>query len=102
MDPIEIVEAFSAAWGRHDLDATLALVTDDVVFESTAPSPDGTHFEGRDSVRRAWQPIFDDNDAIFEAEEIFSTTDRVVQRWRYPGWVATFEGSTCSGLVTDL
>ena len=76
------------AWGAHDLDATLALVTDDCVFESTEPAPDGTRFEGRDAIRLAWQPIFDDVHAVFEAEETFAMADRVVQRWRY----AWFDG----------
>ena len=83
MDSLAIVEAFGAAWAAHDLDATLALVTDDCVFESTEPGPDGTRYEGREAVRRAWQPIFDDTNAIFEAEETFAAADRVVQRWRY-------------------
>jgi len=83
MDPLGIVEAFGAAWGAHDLDAVVALVTFDCVFESTEPGPDGTRYEGRDSVRRAWQPIFDDRESVFEAEETFATADRVVQRWRY-------------------
>ena len=69
--------------GAHDLDATLELVTDDCVFESTEPGPDGTRYEGRHAIRAAWQPIFDDTDAFFEAEETFSVGDRVVQRWRY-------------------
>jgi len=36
-----------------------------------------------DAVRRAWQPIFDDSNARFEAEETFCANDRVVQLWRY-------------------
>ncbi len=83
MNALEVVDAFGAAWGAHDLDATLALVTDDCVFESTEPAPDGTRFEGRDAIRKAWQPIFDDENAVFEAEEIFGSGDRVIQRWRY-------------------
>ena len=83
MDAIEVVEAFGAAWGSHDLEATLALVTDDCVFESTEPAPDGSRFEGRDAVGRAWRPIFEDDDAVFEAEETFGAADRVVQRWIY-------------------
>jgi ketosteroid isomerase-like protein len=86
MDSLKIVEAFGTAWGAHDLDATLALVTDDCVFETTEPGPDGARFEGRDAIRRAWQPIFDDRHAVFEAEETFAMADRVVQRWRY-SWV---------------
>ncbi len=83
MDALAIVETFGAAWAAHDLDATLLLVTGDCVFESTEPGPDGTRYEGRDAVRRAWQPIFEDTHAVFEAEETFAAGDRVVQRWRY-------------------
>jgi ketosteroid isomerase-like protein len=83
MEPIEIVEAFGAAWGAHDLDATLGLVTEDVVFESTGPAPDGARHVGIDAVRRAWQPIFEDAASVFEVEECVALGDRVVQRWRY-------------------
>ena len=78
-----VVERFNAAWGAHDLEATLALVTDDCVFDSTGPAPDGQRHEGRDAVRAAWKPIFDDADSVFETEEAFVTGDRVVARWRY-------------------
>ncbi len=61
----------------------MALITHDCVFESTEPAPDGSRYEGRDAVRKAWQPIFDDLSAAFEAEETFAMADRVVQRWRY-------------------
>ena len=44
-------------------------------------------------IRRAWQPIFDDVDARFEAEETFGTGDRVVQRWRY-----TWDGGHVRGV----
>jgi ketosteroid isomerase-like protein len=83
MDALDVVEAFGTAWGAHDLDASLALVAEDGVFESTEPAPDGTRYEGRDAIRRAWQPIFDDDHTVFEAEETFAAGDRVVQRWRY-------------------
>jgi ketosteroid isomerase-like protein len=83
MEALEIVDAFGAAWGAHDLESTLALVTDDCVFESTEPSPDGSRYEGREAIRKAWQPIFDDANATFQAEETFASADRVVQRWRY-------------------
>jgi hypothetical protein len=82
-DPLEVVEAFGEAWGAHDLDATLALCTDDCVFEATGPAPDGTRHVGASEIRAAWQPIFDDTAAHFEAEETFGAGNRVVQRWRY-------------------
>ena len=78
-----MVEAFGKAWGDHDLDATLAMVTDDCVFDATGPPPDGARHEGKEAIRAAWQPIFDDRTAQFEAEETFALGDRVVQRWRY-------------------
>lgn len=79
-----MVERFGTAWAAHDLPATLELVTDDVVFESTGPAPDGERHEGRDAVGRAWAPIFADPTATFTVEATHCTTeDRVVQRWRY-------------------
>ena len=36
-----LLDEFGQAWNDHDLDALLALTTDDVVFESTGPAPDG-------------------------------------------------------------
>ncbi len=77
------VEAFNAAWGAHDLDATLALVTDDAVFESTGPAPDGVRHVGRDGLREAWAPIFDDTGTVFTVEDAFPAGDRYVQTWRY-------------------
>ena len=83
VDPIEVVASFGDAWGAHDLDATLALVTEDCVFESTGPAPDGERHVGKAALRRAWQPIFADADADFEVEEVVAQGDRVTQRWRY-------------------
>ncbi|MGA2528412.1 MAG: nuclear transport factor 2 family protein [Acidimicrobiales bacterium] len=83
LDALAVVERFGAAWGDHDLEATLALVTDDCVFDSTGPAPDGVRHVGRDALRGAWQPIFEDSNATFEAEETFCAHDRVVQLWRY-------------------
>jgi uncharacterized protein (TIGR02246 family) len=83
MKPVEVVETFGAAWADHDLEATLALVTEDCVFDATGPAPDGIRHVGRDAIRQAWRPIFDDRSARFEPEETFSVDDRVVQLWRY-------------------
>ena len=83
MDPLKVVETFGAAWADHDLDAALALVSDDCVFDATGPAPDGTRHVGRDAIRAAWKPIFDDQASRFEEEETFAAGDRIVQRWRY-------------------
>jgi ketosteroid isomerase-like protein len=83
MDPLEVVRQFAAAWAAHDLDAALAMVSDDCVFDSTGPAPDGTRCVGAGAIRAMWAPIFDDPSSRFEEEEIFEAGDRVVQRWRY-------------------
>lgn len=80
---LEAVRAFGAAWGAHDLEGCLALVTEDCVFDATGPAPDGSRCVGRAAIRTAWQPIFDDSASRFEEEEIFVAGDRVVQLWRY-------------------
>ncbi len=80
---LAVVDAFNHAWGTHDLEATLALVTDDCRFDATGPAPDGVMHVGPDAIRTAWQTIFDDPASRFEVEEIVAAGDRVVQRWRY-------------------
>ena len=83
VNPLDVVESFGQAWANHDLDAAMALTTNDCVFDNTDPAPDGTRYEGHAAIREAWKPIFDDLASSFEAEEIFAAGDRVVQRWRY-------------------
>jgi len=83
VDPIEVVETFGEAWAAHDLDAALAHVSDDCVFDATGPAPDGIRHVGIDAVRRAWEAIFSDTGSRFEPEETFAAGDRVVQLWRY-------------------
>src|SRR4051812_30170129 len=78
-----VVDAFNEAWGAHDLDATVALLTDDAVFDATGPAPDGRRATGPAAIRAAWEPIFADPDSLFEVEESFVTGDRLVQLWRY-------------------
>lgn len=79
----EVVERFNAAFARHDVDAVMAEMTPDCVFEDTAP-PDGHRHEGQAAVRRCWQTLFADSpDAAFHTEELIVAGDRAVVRWRY-------------------
>jgi hypothetical protein len=80
---LEVVTRFGEAWAAHDLEATMALVADDAVFDATGPAPDGEAHVGHDAIRAAWAPIFADTASRFEVEETFVGGDRVVQRWRY-------------------
>ena len=78
------VEAFNDAFGRHDVDAVMALMTDDCVFENTLPTPDGERHVGQQAVRKFWQRFFSDSpNASFETEEMVVSGDRAVVRWRF-------------------
>jgi uncharacterized protein (TIGR03086 family) len=77
------VARLSAAFGRGDVRAIMATLTDDCVFESTSP-PDGERVEGADAVRAVWAAMFDGSSgARFEEEELFVAGDRGVLCWRY-------------------
>jgi ketosteroid isomerase-like protein len=80
---IAAIERFNVAFNRHDVDAIMAAMTDDCLFESTSP-PDGGRFEGQAEVRAVWEGFFQSSpDATFEAEEVFAVGDRCIVRWRY-------------------
>jgi uncharacterized protein (TIGR03086 family) len=76
---------FNAAFGAGDVDAALALSTEDVVFDSTSPSPDGRRWEGQEAVRAVWVEVMGTPGMTFAEEESFVSGDRAVVRWRY-GW----------------
>ena len=77
------VERFGAAFARQDVDAVMAAMTPDCVFESTTP-PDGDRYVGAVAVRETWTAFFAASaGAVFETEEQFGFGDRVVSRWRY-------------------
>jgi ketosteroid isomerase-like protein len=81
-EPLALIDRFNAAWNAHDLAAAIELCTEDVVFETTNPAPDGRRIEGRAAVRQAWQPMFA-APGHFDFEDIFMADNRLVQRWRY-------------------
>ena len=82
---------FNAAFGAGDVDAALALVTDDIAFETTSPAPDGQRHDGRDAVRTAWTEVMSTPGMSFTEEESFVSGDRAVVRWRY-AWDGTDSG----------
>jgi ketosteroid isomerase-like protein len=78
------VHAFNEAFNRHDVVSMMAAMTEDCVFDSTRPQPDGERIEGQVQVRAFWETFFRGSpQARFETEEIFATGDRCVVRWTY-------------------
>lgn len=82
------VLAFNEAFNRHDVEAMMKLMSDDCVFENTAPAPDGTVYSGKEAVTQFWNEFFHESPhAHIEIEEIFGMGgNRCVMRWRYE-WV---------------
>lgn len=78
---------FNEAFNRHDVDGMMRLMTQDCVFEDTAPAPDGSVYSGQAPVSKYWQNFFRQSpQAHIEIEEIFGLGFRCVMRWRYT-WV---------------
>lgn len=84
---IRMALEFNEAFNRHDVAGMMKLMSDDCVFENTAPAPDGTVYSGKDAVTRFWQGFFRESpQAQIEIEEIFGFGNRCIMRWRYH-WV---------------
>jgi len=92
MVDIATLEAFGAAWNRHDIDALMGFMTDDCVFHAVAgPELFGRTFHGRAAVREgfqlAWQTF---PDAAWLDAEFFVAGDRGVME-------STFRGTKADG-----
>jgi ketosteroid isomerase-like protein len=78
---------FNEAFNRHDVTGMMQLMSEDCVFETTDPAPDGAVFSGKETVTRFWEDFFRQSPAAhIEIEEIFGLGFRCIMRWRYD-WV---------------
>lgn len=81
---LSAIERFNTAFNLHDLDAVMAMMTDDCVFENTFPAPDGERFVGHEAVRANFAAFFAESPrAHFEFEDLFVCGDRACVRWLY-------------------
>ena len=79
----DAVDRFNEAFNRHDVDAVMAAMTDDCVFENTSP-PNGQRYEGQAQVRAAWEDFFAASpDAHFDGEDVIVAGDRCIVQWVY-------------------
>ena len=84
---IAILEAFAAAFNRHDTDALMSMMTEDCIFDASAgDAVCGTRFEGQDAVRAAFESVFAAfPDAQWNDDVHFLVGDRGVSEWRFTG-----------------
>src|SRR5260370_16771220 len=81
---IEVINQFSDAFNRHDVQAVMALMTEDCVFENTYPPPDGERFEGQEAVRHFSEEFFlSSPDPLFHSAQMIAPEDRYVTRLEY-------------------
>ena len=81
---VRLVLEFNEAFNRHDVAGMMQLMSDDCIFENTAPAPDGTVVSGKEAVTQFWVDFFRQSpQAHIEIEEIFGLGLRCVMRWRY-------------------
>ena len=96
---IQTVEHFNEVVNHHDVDAIMAAMTDDCVFENTAPFPDGTRYVGQTVVRAFWVDFFAASPhARFSTEDMFAADNRCMVRWRYDWGVSDGEAEHIRGV----
>jgi ketosteroid isomerase-like protein len=78
---IAAIKRLDAAFERGDLDAFMAAMTGDCVWEAFRPPPDGRRHEGQAAVRKAMGDFLALH-PVFEGEELFAWGERAVVRWR--------------------
>lgn len=98
----QLLERFSDAWNRHDLDALMSFMHPECVFEAVAgPDACGTRHEGPAAVARAfasaWQTV---PDAQWRNGRHFVSGDRGVSEWTFTGTAA--DGSRIEANGVDI
>jgi len=80
---LELAKRFEASFNRHDVDAIMADMTDDCVFEIVAPADKGgSRWEGQAAVRGVWEALEEWFPGYrFETEDLFACGDRCTYRW---------------------
>jgi taurine dehydrogenase small subunit len=99
---LDILERMLDAFNRHDLDAIMALFTDDCVFESPrGPEPWGRRFDGGDEVRAGLGARFTGiPDVHYGAGSHFVSGERGASEWTLTG--TTVDGERLEVRGCDL
>jgi predicted SnoaL-like aldol condensation-catalyzing enzyme len=81
---MRMVLEFNDAFNKHDVAGMMKLMSDDCVFENTAPAPDGTVYKGKEVVTQFWEGFFYESpQAHIEIEDIFGMGYHCIMRWKY-------------------
>jgi len=84
---IRVSLAYYKAFNRHDVAAMVQLMSDDCIFESNRPAPDGAVYAGEEAITQFWQAFFHESpQAHIKLEEVFGLGKRCIARWKYE-WI---------------
>jgi ketosteroid isomerase-like protein len=94
---VDFLISFCDAFNRHDLDALMAHMTEDCVFDASAgPEQHGQRYVGRDAVRAGFAEVFTTfPDSQWEEGTHLVSGDRGVSEW-------VFRGSRLDGSRVDV
>jgi predicted SnoaL-like aldol condensation-catalyzing enzyme len=96
---MRVVLTFNEAFNHHDVPAMMKCMSEDCLFENTAPAPDGTVYRGRPAITEFWQDFFRASPhAHIKIEEIFGMGLHCVMRWRYDWETASGEKGHVRGV----
>ena len=86
--PLEkVITAYGDAWNRHDVEAILAMHTDDSVFENHTSGGKGV---GKEAIRGILKGVFATfPDLRFDARRTYVRDGLVTQEWTATGTLAT-------------
>ena len=92
---IDLLRGWNHAWDDHDLDGVMELFHDDVAFDNWT----GGRAEGKDALRKAWEPWFKNHGGFrFMEEETFidEKEQKALYRWllEWPSTEKGYEGKT--------
>jgi steroid delta-isomerase-like uncharacterized protein len=84
---VEMLQDFADAWNRHDVDALMAFMTEDCVFEASAgPDISGSRYVGTEAVRTGFAEVWATfPDAHWHNARHFICGARGVSEWIFTG-----------------
>lgn len=84
---LKLLDAFAAAWNRHDIDGLMACMTADGVFEASAGRDvAGARHVGAEAVRKAYLAVFDAYpNGRWNHPRHFVAGSRAVSEWTFTG-----------------
>lgn len=102
-DTLAMLQAFADAWNRHDLDAIMAMSSDDCEFWAAAgPDASGSRAVGPDAVAAAYRAIFElyPDGQWTDGRVCLIAPDRGLSEWTFVG--TTREGRRVEVMGLDL